>query len=111
MKSQRKTRALRPGFRLAWMRSEASGDGADAGAHQADRVDVGLLAGVLFGALARLVALVEQFDLLQFLEGFAEQRLGVFELDAQFVGRAGQVLPPLDRGLGIGRDRRSGRDR
>ena len=51
-----------------------SGDGADAGAHQADAVQVGLLAGVFFGALARLVALVEELDLLQFLEGFGQQR-------------------------------------
>ena len=55
--------------------AKASGDGAEAGAHQADGVHVGLLAGVLLGALARLVTLVQQFDLLQFLEGFAEQAL------------------------------------
>ena len=57
----------------------------------------------VFGALARLVALVEQFDLLQFLEGFRELRLGVFELGAQIVDRALEILAPLVRRLGIGR--------
>ena len=32
-----------------------------------------------------------------------QQALGVFKLNAQFVGGAGQVFPPLDRRLGIGR--------
>ncbi len=40
-----------------------SGHG-DARAHQADAVEVRLLAGVFLGALPGLVALVEQFDLL-----------------------------------------------
>ena len=78
---------------------EASGD-AKPGAHQADGVHVGLLPGALLGALTRLVTLVEQFHLLQLLERFAQQAPGVFELDAQFVGGTGQVLPALDRGLG-----------
>ena len=60
---------------VAWL-------GPGAVAHQADGVELGLLAGVLLGALARLVALVEQLDLLQLLEGLAERRLGVVELDA-----------------------------
>ena len=64
---------------------KASGDGADAGAHQADRIHVGLLAGVFLGALARLVALIQKFNLLQLLERLAEQGFGVFELDAKFV--------------------------
>jgi hypothetical protein len=81
---------------------EASGD-PKPGAHQADRIHVGLLPGALLGALARLVALVEQFDLLELLERFAQQALGVLELDSQFVGGTGQVLPALDRGLGVGR--------
>src|SRR6187402_2555588 len=59
-----------------------SGDRADAGAHQADAVEVGLLAGAFLGAFAGLVALVEQFHLLEFLEGFGEKALGVLELDA-----------------------------
>ena len=37
---------------------KASGDGPEAGAHQADAVEIGLFAGVLFGALAGLIALV-----------------------------------------------------
>ena len=83
--------------------AKASGDGAETGAHQPDRIHVGLLPRILLGALARLVTLVEQFDLLEFLEGFAKQRLGVFQLDAKFIGGTGQVLPPLDRRLGVGR--------
>ncbi len=75
----------------------------DARSHQADAVHFGLLARIFFGAFAGLVALVEQFDLLQFLEGFAEASLGVLELNPQFVGRALQVLAALDRRLGIGR--------
>jgi hypothetical protein len=82
---------------------EASGDGPDARAHQSDRVEIGLFAGVLFGALTRLVALVQKLDLLEFLERLRKQASGVFELNPQFIGRASQVFPALDRGLGIGR--------
>src|SRR6185312_313823 len=71
----------------------ALGDDAEPSAHQPDAVEVGLLPGALLGALAGLVALIEQFDLLQFLEGFRQQRLGILELDAQLVGGAAQVLP------------------
>jgi hypothetical protein len=51
-----------------------------AGAHQADGVQIGLLERDLGGAFAHLVALVEQLDLLQFLEGFRQGLLGVVEL-------------------------------
>src|SRR5262245_61556254 len=61
-------------------------------AHQSDRVEFGLLARIHLGALACLVALVEQLDLLQFLERLAELRLGVVELGLEFVGRALEVL-------------------
>ena len=37
------------------------------------------------------------------LECLAQQAFGVFQLNPQFVGGAGQVFPALDRGLGIGR--------
>ena len=59
-------------------RCRRSGHGADAGAHQADAVEVGLLTRAFLGAFTGLVALVEQFDLLEFFEGFGEQALGVF---------------------------------
>jgi len=62
--------------------SRRSGDDAEARTHQTDAVEIGLLAGALLGAFARLVAFVEQLDLLQFLEGFRQQRLGVLELNA-----------------------------
>src|SRR6185437_7751533 len=90
---------------MLWqMRETASGNRRpDAGAHQADTVEIGLLASAFLGALARLVALVEKLDLLEFLERLAQQALGVFKLNPQFVGRAGQVFPPLDRSLGVGR--------
>ena len=45
-----------------------------AGAHQADGVELGLLVGGLLGPLAHLVALVEQLDLLELLEGFRRAR-------------------------------------
>ena len=51
-------------------------------AHDADGVELRLLAGLDLGPLAHLVALVEQLDLLHLLEGLAERGLGVFELDA-----------------------------
>ena len=82
---------------------KASGNGPDPGAHQTDTVEIGLFPGVLFSPLARLIALVQQFDLLQFVEGFAQQAFCVFQLNTQFVGGTGQILPPLDRSLGIGR--------
>ncbi len=62
-----------------------------------------MLPGAFFGALARLVALVQQLDFLELLESLGQQALGIFKLNAQFVGGAGQIFAPLDRGLGIGR--------
>ena len=59
-----------------------------------DAVEFGLLAGVLLGLLAGVVALVEHLDLLQFLEGLAQRRLGVVELGLELVGRALEVLAP-----------------
>src|SRR5262249_44171941 len=59
---------------------ERSGAKAAACAHQADTVELGLLARALGRALADLVALVEQLDLLQFLERLAERGLGIVEL-------------------------------
>jgi len=77
-----------PGFdnRIADEEEKASGNGPDPGAHQTDAVEIGLFPGVLFRPLARLIALVQQFDLLEFIEGFAEQAFGVFQLNTQFVG-------------------------
>ena len=74
-----------------------------ADAHQADGVELGLLAGGRLGALAHLVALVEQLDLLELFEGFRERLLGVVELALQLVGGALEVLAALDRRLGVGR--------
>ena len=45
----------------------------------------------------------EQLDLPHLLEGFAERRLGVFELGFEVVGRALEVVAPLYRRLGVGR--------
>ena len=67
--------------------------------------------GGLLGALPHLVALIEQLDLLELLEGLGQRLLGVVELDLQLVGRVLEVLAPLDRGLGIGRIGEMGRDR
>src|SRR6187455_844019 len=73
-----------------------------ADAHDADRVELALLDRVLGGALARLIALVEQLDLLQFLEGFAKLRLGFVELRLQVVDRAAKIFSALGRSLRIG---------
>src|SRR4051795_6836486 len=78
---------------------EMLGSGAGAGAHQADSVELGLLAGGLLLALADLIALVEQLNLLHLVEGLAERRFGVVELNPQFVGRALEVFAPHHRGL------------
>ena len=59
--------------------------------------------GGLLGALAHLVTLIEQFDLLELLVGFLQRFLGVVELGFQLVGGMLEVLAPLDGGLGIGR--------
>src|SRR5690242_18161935 len=72
-------------------------------AQEADVVELGLLARVLVGALARLIALVEQLDLLELLERLAERRLGVVELTLELVGGALEILLPPHRGLGVGR--------
>src|SRR4029453_1767612 len=58
----------------------ALGDGTHAGTHQADAGEIGLLAGAFLGAFAGLVALVQELDLLELLEGFAERSLGFLEL-------------------------------
>src|ERR1700742_644522 len=81
----------------------ASGYRADTRAHQADAVEIGLLAGAFLGAFAGLVALVEQLDLLELLERLCQRCLGLFELTAQLVGRTRQIFAALDRSLGIGR--------
>ena len=38
---------------------KASGDGADAGPHQTNAVEISLFASAFFGAFARLIALVQ----------------------------------------------------
>src|SRR6185437_15761958 len=82
----------------AW---ELRRSGADA--HQRNAVELGLFGGAFRLAFAHLVAFVEQLDLLELVEGLGQRKLRVFELDAQFVGRALEVLTPRDRRLGIGR--------
>ena len=49
------------------------------------------------------VALVEQLDLLELSNASPKRLLGVVELALELVGRALQVLAPLDRRLGVGR--------
>ncbi len=44
---------------LAKAAGKVSGNGPDAGAHQADAVEIGLFPGTLFSPLAGLVALVQ----------------------------------------------------
>ena len=46
-------------------------------AQRRDAVELGLLARIGLGLRARLVALVEHFDLLELLEGLAQRRLVV----------------------------------
>src|SRR5262249_12126516 len=70
-----------------------------------DRVEIILLARILLGALARLIALVEQLHLLELLERLAECRLGIVELDLELVGRTLEIFLPLHRGLGVRRIR------
>src|SRR5262245_29114948 len=91
--------------RACWRCLDAppSGNDAEAGAHQSDTVEVGLFARALFGAFARLIAFVQELDLLELLEGLGQQVLGIFELNAQLVGGPRQIFPALDRRLGVGR--------
>jgi hypothetical protein len=71
---------------LRWPTGEPSRSGPGAVAHEADGVELGLLAGILLGALAHLVALVKQLDLFHLLEGLTERSLGVLELDLELIG-------------------------
>ncbi len=64
----------------------------DPGAHQADAVEIGLLPGAFFGTFPRLIAFVEQFDLLEFLERLAQNGLGILKLHPQFVCGSGEIL-------------------
>jgi hypothetical protein len=54
--------------------------------HQGDIVEFGLFGVVLGFPLARLIALIEQFDLLEVFEGLGERQLCVFKLGAKLVG-------------------------
>ena len=72
-------------------------------AHRADAVELGLLARILGDALAHLVALVEQLDLLELLERLGERKPRLLELALELVGRALQIVAPPHRRLGIGR--------
>jgi hypothetical protein len=65
--------------------------------HRADAVELGLFAGIGVGAFARLIALVEQLDLLELLECLAERRLRIIQLGLELARRAAQVLAPRDR--------------
>src|SRR5438552_18475998 len=84
-----------PGSKTKACRSASDRD-AQTGTHQANAVEVGLFPGAFLGALARMVPFVLEFDFLEFLERLRQQALGLFELDAEFIGRAGQVFPALD---------------
>ena len=44
-----------------------------------------MFAGAFFGALARLIALIQQLHFLELLESLGQQALGIFKLNAQFV--------------------------
>ena len=55
-----------------------SGYSAHPGPHQADLVDLGLLARAVLGADASLIAFVEQFDFLQFVESVSEGGARIF---------------------------------
>src|SRR5439155_5730275 len=76
---------------------------AAARARQAHAAEVDLLAGMLHRAFADLVPLVEQLDLLELLEGFAEGGFGVVELVLELLRRAAEIVATGHRGLGIGR--------
>src|SRR5262249_22388356 len=99
----RRNRHALAGADGGWTWGYCLGPGAGAVAHYADGVELSLLAGAFLGPLAHLVALVEQFDLLHFLERLSERGLGLVELDLQLVGGTLEVLAPLHRGLGVGR--------
>src|SRR5471032_2383812 len=96
-----KTAPARAPFAIQKSNSGVRGTGVEP--HRGDAVEFGLLARILLGLLARVVALVEHLDLLELLERLAQRGLGVVDLDLELVGRALEVLAPADRGLGIGR--------
>src|SRR5215831_5182816 len=72
-------------------------------AHHGNNVGLRRRADIVLRPLAHLVAFIEQLDLLHLLEGLAQGRFGIFELDLQILRRALEVVAPLDRRLGIGR--------
>src|SRR5471032_3546302 len=96
-----KTAPARAPFAIQKSNSGVRGTGVEA--HRGDAVEFGLLARILLGLFARVVALVEHLDLLELLEGLAQHGLGVVELGFQLTGRSLEVLAPADRGLGVGR--------
>src|SRR5262249_20187326 len=69
--------ARRPSGLANGAEKQACPSGPCAGAHQADGVELGLLARVLLGPLAHLVTLVEELDLLHLLERLAERRFRI----------------------------------
>jgi hypothetical protein len=52
----------------------------------ADRIEIGLFARLFGGAVANLVALIEQLDLLEILEAFLKGDFRLVELNRQLVG-------------------------
>src|SRR5215831_10982226 len=72
-------------------------------AHHGNNVGLRRRADIVLRPLAHLVAFIEQLDLLHLLEGLAQGRFGIFELDLQILRRVLEVVAPLDRRLCIGR--------
>ena len=68
-----RSRAVRARPQWIRMKSPKVSDAQAARAHRADAVEFGLLARILGDALAHLVALVQQLDLLQLLERLGER--------------------------------------
>src|SRR6476660_504506 len=67
------------------------------------RIGLGFPAHIFLGSLAHLIALIEPHDLRHLLERLAQRRFGVLKLDLQVVGRALEVVEPLDRRLRVSR--------
>lgn len=90
------------GFRQPPGARQTSGHRPDPRTHQADAVEIGLFTSAFLGALTRLIALIEQFDLLELFKRLAQHGLGIFKLNPQLVRGTGQILPALNGCLGVG---------
>src|SRR3984893_1720409 len=71
--------------------------------HHSDAMQLGVLPDMFHRTLPHLVALIEQLDFLEFLDGVSTCSSSVLKADREVGGRALKVIAPCHGGFGVGR--------